>query len=86
MAEYYRQIDSELSKLFLNALSDFSERIRVHPKSFPLKEENIRMAPINLFSVKLFYELIDKEAYVLAVLHTSQEEKLFNPEKKTKAF
>lgn len=66
---WYEEKQPGLGYQFLFAVDVALERIRRHPKTFPLIEDEVRKALLRRFPYAILFELEDSRITVIAVYH-----------------
>lgn len=70
-ADWYKKINKELSKAFVAKIYAQLERIQQHPRLYPERFDDLRVALVRRFPYKILYEYDDRAdlVVILSVSH-----------------
>lgn len=77
-AKWYNNKSEGLGNAFLLALDAKIDAIRRNPNHFPIVHKNIHRALTERFPFGIFFIVENGTIYVLAILHTSRNPKIWN--------
>lgn len=68
---YYEQQQPGLGERFLEELTEFYNKLQLHPShySFVSGQSSIRALPLKIFPFKIIFQIESKEIYVFAIHH-----------------
>ncbi len=71
---YYKKLNPELAKQFINQVRIAKSFLITHPKGFELKYKNVRVIKLKKFEYLIHYVLNepDNELFLIAITHSSR--------------